>query len=398
MLRYFTGHEVEYITTIMFFIGAASLTLKCLWVRKQRRMLQFSPVLEPIPGHKVDARSAGRFLEELVQYEKEHGRSILTRRLRIALQFVRRSGSAEELDNELRYLSEEDAVKADADYALVRLILWAVPMLGFLGTVIGITIALGNLDLNAINESSKLLSAGLMVAFDTTALAIALDLTLYFVQFLVSRDENNLLWEIDKLVDTELRGRFEMAVSSNDNSQVVALRRMLEEVSMSLEQMVSRQTKIWEQCITTANQRFSKLTEQNAEVLRISLASALNENISQHAKSLAEAEKRLLDRTSETTIKFNDSMQKNIVGLRSLQEETVRQTETVRDIIGASSQLAKLEERLNQNLAALAQVGNFEETVNSLAAAIHLLNGKHHFTGYRPASPQDKTNEKGSAA
>jgi len=58
----------------------------------------------------------------------------------------------------------------------------------------------------------------------------------------------------------------------------------------------------------------------------------------------------------------------------ALREETVRQTEAVREILGANTQLLQLEERLRENLSTVANVGNFEETVNSLAAAIHLLN------------------------
>ena len=42
--------------------------------------------------------------------------------------------------------------------------------------------------------------------------------------------------------------------------------------------------------------------------------------------------------------------------------------------VEASDQVARLEETLNRNLQALAGSKNFEETVMSLAAAIHLLN------------------------
>ncbi|MDR0704200.1 MAG: MotA/TolQ/ExbB proton channel family protein [Planctomycetaceae bacterium] len=383
IVRYFAGHPVEYITTIMFFIGVAVLGIKYLHVLSQRHLLRQSPILEP--AHKVDVRYADHYLDSLIQYEKKHGSSILTRRLQLALNFVRRCGSAEELDTELRYLSDEDAAKADTDYGLVRLILWAVPMLGFLGTVIGITAALDSLDLNTINESSRKLSEGLAVAFDTTGLAIALDVALFFIQFVVYREENNLIWETDKLTDNELRGRFELGVSSEDNGQLTAVRRMIETVINSLEQLTARQSKIWEQSMSVANQRFSQLTEQNAEILKKSLLSALDESLSHHAQSLVHAESQLINQARETTLKFSDALKQNAAGLLSLQEETVRQTVAVRDVIGTSTQLVKLEERLHENLAALAQVGNFEETVNSLAATIHLLNGRHHFGEYKRA-------------
>jgi biopolymer transport protein ExbB/TolQ len=381
--RYFAGHPVEYITTIMFFIGIAILGIKYLHILFQQHLLRQSPILEP--DHKVDVRYADRYLDTLLRHEKKYGSSILTRRLRLALNFVRRCGSAEELDTELRYLSDEDAAQADADYGLVRLILWAVPMLGFLGTVIGITTALDNLDLNTINESSRKLSEGLAVAFDTTGLAIALDVALFFIQFIVYRKENNLIWEIGKRTDDELRGRFELGIRSEDNTQITAVRKMLETVITSLEQLTVRQSKIWEQSMTAANQKFSQLTEQNAEVLKSSLLSALDESLSHHAQSLVHAESQLMERARESTLKFSDALKQNAAGLLSLQEETVRQTEALRNVIGTSTQLIKLEERLHENLAALAQVGNFEETVNSLAATIHLLNGRHHFGEYKRA-------------
>jgi biopolymer transport protein ExbB/TolQ len=383
IIRYFAGHPVEYITTIMFFLGVAILGTKYLHILFQRHLLRQSPILEP--DYKVDVRCADRYLDMLSRHEKKYGSSILTRRLRLALNFVRRCGSAEELDTELRYLSDEDTAKADADYGLVRLILWAVPMLGFLGTVIGITTALDNLDLNTINESSQKLSDGLAVAFDTTGLAIALDVALFFIQFIVYRDENNLIWETDKRTDDELRGRFELGIRLEDNNQIVAVRQMLETVITSLEQLTVRQSRIWEQSMTVANQRFSQLTEQNADVLKNSLLSALDESLSHHAQSLVQAESQLIERTREATLKFSDALKQNAAGLISLQEETVRQTEALRNVIGTSTQLVKLEERLHENLAALAQVGNFEETVNSLAATIHLLNGRHHFGDYKRA-------------
>lgn len=399
MHRYFAGHEVEYITTIMFFVGLSALTMKFFQVAGQRKALKSGTVLGERSPVKAEARHVGHFLEKLDEHERKHGASLLTRRLRAALRFVGLGASSEELDTELRYLSDEDATKADSDYGLVRLILWAVPMLGFLGTVIGITMALGDLDLNAINESSKKLSAGLSIAFDTTALAIALDLVLYFIQFLVYRAESNLLWEVDHQAGEELRGRFETSMTPEDNSQVVAVRRMFDTVAESLEQLFVRQGKIWEQTLSAAQQRFSKITGESTETIQKALAAALNENLSAHARSLAQAESQLLEKSGVVTLKFTEALRESATGIASLQAETVRQTEAVRGIVGSCGQLAQLEERLHQNLAALAQVGNFEETVNSLAAAIHLLNGRNHFAELRRQSPSDENNkEKGSAA
>lgn len=237
-------------------------------------------------------------------------------------------------------------------------------MLGFLGTVIGITVALDNLDLNTINESSKKLSAGLAVAFDTTGLAIALDVVLFFVQFLVYRGESNLISETDRLTEMELCGRFELGNSHEGNNRekddpIIAVRHMLETIGSSIEQTAKRQTNIW---------------EQSADTFKISLASALKEGMDYHAQSLAKAESELLMHVNRTTMQFNDAFSKSAASILAMREETSRQMETFREILGTQSQLIQLESSLRENLSVLASVGNFEETLHSLAAAIHLLN------------------------
>jgi len=373
VVRYFGSHPIEYIITMMFFVGVAILLVKFQAIYFQRQLLQKSPILPPHPQF-LPVTHAESDLETVGEHERQHGASLLTERMKVHLRSVLRSNSASNLDTELRSRAEAFAAKADAEYGLTRSILWAIPMIGFLGTVIGITMALDNLDLNTINESSKKLSAGLAVAFDTTGLAIALAVVLFFVQFLVHREETSLLSETDRLTEAELCGRFEQNDLPKDNESIVTVRRMLEVIIDYLEQATTRQTGAWEQCLTTVNHRYAKLTEQSAETLKISLASALSESMEHHAKSLVQAESELLSQANRTTIQFNEAFSKSAASMLALREETVKQTETVREILGANSQLLQLEERLKENLSMLSNIGNFEETVNSLAAAIHLLN------------------------
>ena len=373
VVRYFANHPIEYVITVMFFVGIAILLVKYWAILYQQQQLQRSPIL-PAHPKSLPVSYVGNDLDTLGQHEKKYGCSPLSERLKIHLQSIRRSNSVSNLDTEIRSRAEDAAVKTDADYGLIRLILWAIPMIGFLGTVIGITLALDNLDLNTINESSKKLSAGLAVAFDTTGLAIALDVVLFFVQFLVHREDTNLLAETDRLTEIELCGRFESSDLERSNDSFAIIRRLLESITASIEQTTTRQSKVWEQCIAAANQRYAQLTEQSAETLKKSLAAALNESMEHHAKSLVQAEAELLSQANRTTILFNEAFSKSAASMLAMREETARQTETVREILGANSQLLQLEDQLRENLSTLASIGNFEETVNSLAAAIHLLN------------------------
>jgi biopolymer transport protein ExbB/TolQ len=376
IVRYFDSHPIENCTAFMFFAGLSALAIKFIHTQSEQTKLRRQTLLGKRGQLKTPISEVGNFLARIDAYEKIYGRTRHSHRLQLVLELINRDGTSDALDNELRYLAEEDAVEIDSSYGLVRLVLWAIPMVGFLGTVIGITYALGNLDLNAIQESSKALSAGLAIAFDTTALAIALDLVLYFVQFLIYRVEGNFLREVDKAVNDEIRGRFELSDKLGDDGQVTAFRRILETLLESIEQLTLRQTKIWEQSMSTANQRFSQLTEQNAEILKRSLAEALAENIKTHANQLVESGNEVLNASKESAQTIAKSFQQNVAALSLLQSGIIKQTDAIQNIAETSGHLIKLEERLKENLATIAQTGNFEETVNSLTAAIHLLSSK----------------------
>ena len=60
--------------------------------------------------------------------------------------------------------------------------------------------------------------------------------------------------------------------------------------------------------------------------------------------------------------------------LQTQQQELVKQGEVMARVVEATGEVIKLETSLNRNLKSLAGAKNFEDTVMSLAAAIHLLN------------------------
>ncbi len=195
-VRYLTSHPVSYCATAMFFIGLVALASKLRQVMREYASLDRIE-LESDDSGPSDSPSVQDWLARLAELPSALRHTLLARRLHRALEYVRDRGSADGLDDELRYWSEADAALQQESFALVRILIWATPMLGFLGTVIGITAALGNLDGAELATNAKAamdkLMAGLYVAFDTTALALTLSILLMFFQFLVDRLETELL-------------------------------------------------------------------------------------------------------------------------------------------------------------------------------------------------------------
>ncbi len=373
-LRYCAGHPVEYVEIVMFMVGLAALLIRAIDVSGQSRCVA-APLLGPIPrgGQPVDA--VEELMNRLRRLPQSRQEEYLVQRMEKGLEYVRRRGSPEALDEELRYLADLDAERAHTSYGLVRVAIWAIPILGFLGTVIGITMAIARLSPEALETSLPTVVAALGVAFDTTALALALSIILYFAQFFVDRAEGNLLAVVGNRVEDELLGRFE-TVTAGPDGQLAAVRKMSEALLEATEQLVRRQAELWQASIEATQQRAAEIMDTAGRQLQKSVAAGLVDSLRDHARTLAEAEAAAGEKNRRHSELLREALGRYSETLAAMQNTLVDKAEVLGRAVDATGQVAKMEETLNRNLAALAGAKNFEQTVMSLAAAIHLLNAR----------------------
>ena len=374
--RYFASHPVSICATGMFFVGLAALILKLLNVIGQfaaMRVIGF----DVARAGSIPIEKCGDMLDQLEELSAPARHSYLGNRLRETLEFVERKGDADGLDEEVKYLSELDEVRQHDSYALVRIIIWATPMLGFLGTVIGITQALGDLDpkmlATAIQTAMEGLLAGLYIAFDTTALALSLSIILMFFQFFVDRFETQLLSIVDARTSDELVGRFESTGGVRD-PQLASIQRMAQEVIQSSERLVAPQSEVWQASIDAANAKWSESVHGSAEQISSALHNALEHSLANFALRIAQSQEEGADRAKERWEQWQTVLSNNARMMQAQQQEIARQGEIMTRVLEATGDVIKLETSLNRNLKSLAGAKNFEDTVMSLAAAIHLLN------------------------
>lgn len=370
VLRYTAGHPVEYITVGMFLIGMVSLLFKYIGVLRQQRAMSLGPVFPPVRNRREKCDRADEYIKTINRAEQVRGESLHLDRLRRALLFLKSSRQVEELDTELRLLAEDDEAASERGYGMVRMFIWAIPILGFLGTVVGITMALGNLDLTELESSSQNLASGLNVAFDTTALALTLVFFLYFSLFFVQRIEGHLFARITRLVDSEMRGRFARMPSDIEKRNTRAVRRMLKTLCGAFDKMVEAQVKRWEAALARTEQQTSEMVLTGGEQIRQGLKDSFKESVAQHARLISGTEERLL---TDTLTPYIRALKESAEKLNALQDRFAEEGEIFRDILNATGKITLLEERLNENLHAISQAGCFTETVNSLAAVIPLL-------------------------
>jgi biopolymer transport protein ExbB/TolQ len=383
--RYFDSHPILQVEVAMFFIAAAALILKAFDVAAQFAVHKLN-LLSPRDEGGQSVSMSSVLLADLDNVGSVGRQSYLVKRLRDVLLFVQRKGDADAVAEQMRYLSDLDSGRVQSSYGLIRIVVWAIPILGFLGTVVGITMALAAIDpKNMANEAAnREMVASLGIAFDTTALALSLTMPLMFAKFYVEQFESKLMDQVDARTDAELLGRFESLGTQND-PQAASIRRMSEQVVAATQQLVERQASLWQSTITAAHEQWSCLAtglgKQSEEMLTV----ALERSLKSHAGQLAAAERAATEQNRRHWEDVQKALNKNADAVLAQQSELTRQGEVMLKVVDATGHVRQLEEQLNRNLTALAGAKHFEEMVTSLAAAIQLLSARLGSDAGRPA-------------
>lgn len=334
VVRYLAGNWIEYVEVGMFFIGMAALAGKWADVAWQRRGIATEQI-DPIPDGGQDPTDAVSLLASLPEEGQAGGATLIVRRLREAIDFVARTGTADGLEDHLKYLSDVDAARAARSYGLVRFIVWAIPIMGFLGTVIGITVAIASLSPTQLENISGVV-AGLGTAFDTTATALGLSMVLMFIQFLVDRSEQSLLADIDVVAWETLAGRFQ-AVAGTGNASLLGV------------------------------------IDHAGTTLRVSLEKSIHAVLAGWTESLASAQAGLVAEHEDRWAAAAESLAVAMQAMEAQHAKIAGQTQLLASVVDATRDLATLEKTLNDNLATLTSSGRFEEVLATLAASTQLL-------------------------
>jgi len=372
--RYFTSHWVLYAETIMFFVALAQLILRAGDLADQRARVN-RVTFDEVPPVGDSVFEAGVLQDQLARLPASQRNDYLPTRLNAALEGVRRKSSAGELESDLRFLSDIDAGKAHAAYSMVRLIIWAIPILGFLGTVIGITIAIAGLDPKALQDSLDTVTGGLGVAFDTTALALALSMGLMFLQYLVDKMEQRLLEQVDTAAVELLTPRFPSAGGEQDPN-MNAVRRMAEAVIGTVERCVAKQAELWGRTVETAERRWESAASAGRDQLEEAFGKALSKNMEAHRKHLLAAEETVAEQNRKHWNGVQKSLEACAASGLEQQAEVRRQFEALEGIVEASGEIRRMEETLERSLGALSASQHLQETLSNLTAAVHLLNSR----------------------
>ncbi len=376
--RYCLSHPVAIASVTLFCFGIVGLALKWYFAASQasvtgRAVAALRRLL--VDGDEISPARRAEWLEASWQAQPASLRnSWFGMRIARAVDLQIARGRRHQLENDLKSLSDADADRQHESYSLLRIIHWAMPMLGFLGTVLGISQTLGQLDTQMLatqqQEAMNQLTAGLYVAFDTTAIALSLTVFSMFVQFAVSRIEVNLLTRIDSGSSDCLIEFLSVDPFDAQDSLLTPVREMATELIASVEQLVEVQSAVWARSIAESQRQWTTWTERSSQEIEQQLGQCIGKSLDRHVSSMERLQDEGARQIDLRWQQWQTTLSAQARLVQSQQREIVHQSELLQELLGSTCELRKLEETIHDSVERLENVGRIEQASQFMGEAI----------------------------
>lgn len=169
---------------------------------EERRLLGQSlvPIAEGVRVLPEDTRDYARQLEALPEGQRG---LLLPRLLHHALVRFGATRSVQDVASSAHQLVASEAERMESELSMVRYILWAIPAIGFIGTVRGIGLAL-NMAHRAVEGDVSGVTENLGTAFNSTLIALLISIVLMFLVHQLQLMQERLAFDAETYADEHL--------------------------------------------------------------------------------------------------------------------------------------------------------------------------------------------------
>ena len=199
---FYKHFTVSFVNTLFFAWAAAICYLKLLKLKHQRRAMLLDVLPRDI-GNEINAKNVGLFIDHVYGLPVKLRDSLMVNRIRKALEFFEVRQNVADVASLMASQSAIDGSRIMGSYIIVKAFLWAIPLLGFIGTVIGLSHAISGMSFSNVEDVSKIVgsinnvTSGLGTAFDATLLGLVFAVFLNFPMNSLSKHEEEALNDID---------------------------------------------------------------------------------------------------------------------------------------------------------------------------------------------------------
>jgi len=213
-------YEQQVCLTLMIW-AAIILGFKLYLVAREQQLLKvdFVPIEE---GERIipdDALDYYKDLNMAMDRKKTWKERLLPQVVLIGLHRFNSTRSIQDVVNAIRERSEMAADEMESDLSLVRYIAWAIPSVGFIGTVRGIGDALAQAD-KAIEGDISGITSSLGLAFNSTLIALLLSIVLMFMLHLLQSRQEGFILDVDTYCREKLVGLMKIPIRDESRLQL----------------------------------------------------------------------------------------------------------------------------------------------------------------------------------
>lgn len=232
--------------TFVFACSAATVVLKLMLIKKQRATLDESLIPEGI-----DMANSDQLIEvyERIKANPDLATSLGVSRVAKVLAMWINTGDFQRTAEYAHLQADVDAGASDASFRRNRLFIWAMPLLGFVGTVFGVAAGISgfaaflqqaSVTPDQIKEQVGNITTGLAVAFFCTLLGLLTAGLAAFPSLMAERGEEESLAEIDEYVEDRLLSHMPSGGAAALEQQKFPTDELVSAIKQSMESMQSQ--------------------------------------------------------------------------------------------------------------------------------------------------------------
>ncbi|MDR0520387.1 MAG: MotA/TolQ/ExbB proton channel family protein [Planctomycetaceae bacterium] len=211
-----------FLMVFLAFWAAAILLFKWTKIRIQRKALGIT--ILPEAGFILSPNTVDQVLRNVDMQVEQPRLFFLFNRITGALSNLKNIGMISEVSDILRSCNEQDMENVETSYSLLNGFLWAIPVLGFIGTVQGLSAAIGEFgsvlsaggDIEALTGSLQEVTAGLATAFETTLVALVLALFLHLWATAMRKSEEEHLIACSEYCNRNIVAHLKVSYRQNE--------------------------------------------------------------------------------------------------------------------------------------------------------------------------------------
>ncbi len=195
--------DYEQETCFVLMLWALSiLGYKGLLAWRQQKLLENDLLKLPdnLPIGPEDTRDLASRLQSIPQQEQNY---LLPRALLTAIERFRATRNVQDVSNAARDVCDSEGERMESELSIIRYIAWAIPSVGFIGTVRGIGDALGQAH-RAVEGDITGVTSSLGVAFNSTFIALVISIILMFFVHQLQLMQERLVLDCERYIDSRM--------------------------------------------------------------------------------------------------------------------------------------------------------------------------------------------------